>query len=139
MNIQDKMINVMAAGLSKREVRGLKKLFLNPGKTKRHYRLTQWKPLNKIDIVLIGPDDSRVLKKWQEMNESRNDCPAAIYFCDKDSDISDLDILLNACTRPVKKSKIIEMLDQVPVVKIPSNDPNKNVKNIERDSHQLAA
>lgn len=138
-NIDNRILNVMAAGLSKREIRGLKKIFLNPTRTQRHYRLNQWKELGKIDIVLIGPDDTRVLKKWRELNESRDDCPHAIYICDKDSKVDDLEILLSACYRPVKKSKIIELLDQAPAIKKLNVDPENPNKQMDRHSQPLAA
>ena len=87
------------------------------------YVLAPWDPLDNIDIVLVAADNPMVMERWREMRSRRN-CPDVIYVCNRDSTIEDLEILLNACFRPLRKDVLMEALEMV-VVKITGDDRSR--------------
>ncbi len=111
----------MPVGLSDSELRGLDQLFSSVESPAGKYCLAQWEELDKIDIVLIAADNPRVLAKWDEL-KNRRVCPKAIYICNRDSEIDDLEILLNACFRPMRKVNVLESLDQLMTQTSPGDD-----------------
>ena len=133
MDGEKKTVNIMAVGLKRSEIRGLKHLFSSNEKSWSKYCLKQWESFSQIDIMLIAPDNNRVLLKWRELS-SRNHCPETIFVCDKDTDIEDTDILLNACFRPVSKAKLLEALTNVRPGKTPGEIRQKRY--LEAESYQ---
>ena len=103
-------VNVMAVGLKRSEFRGLKYLFSGDLEPWRDYRLTQWSPMTDIDVILINAENERVMEKWKEI-ESGDYSPPVVYVCDEDSKVEDMDILINACFRPVRKTALLQALE----------------------------
>lgn len=102
-------------GMSHSEVRGLEQLFAREEYHWGSYMLAQWDPLDNIDILLLAADNPLVMGKWQEM-QSRRLNPDVVYICNRDSKIQDLEILLNACFRPIRKKSLLEALEALEVV-----------------------
>ena len=110
-------------GLSHNEVRGLEELFAGEDFYWGSFELAQWGHIGTIDILLLAADNPLVMGKWHDL-QPRHPNPEVVYICNRNSKIEDLEILLNACFRPIRKKLLLESLE-VLVARIIGDDSSR--------------
>ena len=131
----NKKFKIMLAGMSNDETLFAEFLINLSASREIQYELTQWAPIESVDIIVVDLALPIVVNKWAELTNKKK-CPPVLYIYDQISNISKLKLnLQNAASGMVLRENLSELLyifDQIimqaptPIESIPAYNGYKS-------------